>query len=268
MHVSLSFFFFNIMKTKEWEPTMTKEAFITERLVENKTIFLKKYDAIEQEITVSHREIVQDVQRIKRNILQRWLLVARVFISIILSMPILGFFVVIALYKTATAHVLDTYLRKTIREHDLNDIVPENEQLTQDETYYAERWGYKSELHHVVTEDGYILKMYRIFKKDTNPQGRKPVLIGHGLFQCSGAFVLNEEKSLAFMLIDQGYDVWVGNNRSIAGLEHVSLSFKDPEYWNWGLKELGLYDFTSMIEHVKMITGFSKVTRKIGMTFF
>lgn len=91
------------------------------------------------------------------------------------------------------------------------------------------------------------------------------MLIGHGLFQCSGAFVLNEERSLAFTLINQGYDVWVGNNRSIAGVDHVSLSHEDPEYWNWGLKELGIYDFAAMVDHVLLYSGFSKVNLVICM---
>lgn len=71
--------------------------------------------------------------------------------------------------------------------------------------------------------------------------------------------MLNEERSLAFVLIDEGYDVWVGNNRSTAGLGHTSLSYKDPEYWNWGLKELGIYDFPALIDHVRLYSGFPKV---------
>ncbi|RCH81022.1 hypothetical protein CU098_004643 [Rhizopus stolonifer] len=137
-------------------------------------------------------------------------------------------------------------------------LIPD-EMITADETYYAKKWGYESEKHELVTEDGYIIVMYRIYKKGTNPKGKKPVLIGHGLFQCSGAFVLNEEKSLAFVLVNEGYDVWVGNNRAIAGCDHISLSYKDPEYWNWGLKELGIYDFTAMIDHVREHSGYSKV---------
>ena len=88
---------------------------------------------------------------------------------------------------------------------------------------------------------------------------KRPVLIGHGLFQCSGAFVLNEDKSLAFRLIEEGYDVWIGNNRSIGGLDHISLSYKDPEYWNWGLKELAVYDFKAMIDYVRSYSGFDRV---------
>ncbi|KAK4519785.1 Glycerol-3-phosphate/dihydroxyacetone phosphate acyltransferase [Mucor velutinosus] len=196
----------------------------------------------------------RNVTRIKRSVLQKFMLAVKSVISALLSFPILFFFVTMAVYTTGKQQLLDK--QKRIQESDEDDMP--DELLTQDETYYAERWGYTSEMHEVVTQDGYILKMYRINKKGSIPRG-KPVLIGHGLFQCSGAFVLNEQRSLAFTLIDQGYDVWVGNNRSIAGLDHVSLSFKDPEYWNWGLKELGIYDFAAMLDHVKLYSNSSKV---------
>jgi hypothetical protein len=84
-------------------------------------------------------------------------------------------------------------------------------------------------------------------------------MIGHGLFQCSGAFLVNEEHSMAFQLVEEGYDVWMGNNRAVGGLDHVSLSYRDPEYWNWGLKELGMNDFTAMVDYMIEKTGYSKV---------
>lgn len=200
------------------------------------------------------------VRRVKRSMSQHLMLTARSLASIILSAPMLLYFVTIATYRTAKTHILDTYYYKKKRAQDKEEkILNQKELLTQDEVYYANLWGYTSEKHEVVTEDGYILIMYRILKKGTNPQGKRPVLIGHGLFQCSGAFVLNEERSLAFVLIDEGYDVWVGNNRSTAGLGHTSLSYKDPEYWNWGLKELGIYDFPALIDHVRLYSGFPKV---------
>lgn len=86
-----------------------------------------------------------------------------------------------------------------------------------------------------------------------------PVLLGHGLFQCSGDFVLNEENSLAFALVEQGYDVWMGNTRATSTLDHVSLSHKDPEYWAWGLKELSLHDLVCALDFVGKQTGFNKV---------
>lgn len=88
---------------------------------------------------------------------------------------------------------------------------------------------------------------------------KRPVLVGHGLFQCSGDFVLNEEGSLAFVLAKWGYDVWLGNTRATLTWEHDYLSHKDKEYWAWGLKELGLYDWVAMIDFVRQSTGYEKV---------
>ncbi|ORZ08919.1 Alpha/Beta hydrolase protein [Absidia repens] len=138
-----------------------------------------------------------------------------------------------------------------------------DEEITQDETYYARRWGYDCQQYNARTKDGYILKMYRFStqgnkKLDSEPP-RKPVLIGHGLFQCSGDFVLNEKESLVFTLVDQGYDVWTGNNRAVGSTEHTNLSQNDPCYWNWGLKELGLYDLPAMLDHIRETTGHKKV---------
>lgn len=90
-------------------------------------------------------------------------------------------------------------------------------------------------------------------------------MIGHGLFQCSGVFVLNEEKSLVFALVDQGYDVWVGNHRCAGGLDHVSLSPHDPEFWDWGLLEIATYDFPALVEYVKAHTQFPKVRNQLKM---
>ncbi|KAI7894384.1 Alpha/Beta hydrolase protein [Mucor mucedo] len=201
------------------------------------------------------RVIHKEVQRSKKTAYQEFILISRNIISFILSAPILLILLSIATFKTAKVHLLE----KTKRIQEDQEALKPDELLIQDETYYADRWGYKSEMHQVLTQDGYVLQMYRISKKGSNPQGKRPVFIGHGLFQCSGAFVLNEENSMAFVLIDQGYDVWVGNNRSISGLDHISLSHEDPEYWNWGLKELGIYDFPAMVDYVRSFTDFSKI---------
>lgn len=47
------------------------------------------------------------------------------------------------------------------------------------------KYGYEAEVHHVTTEDGYILTMHRIRK-----QGAQPFLLQHGLVDSSAGFVV------------------------------------------------------------------------------
>ncbi|KAI8992246.1 Alpha/Beta hydrolase protein [Pilobolus umbonatus] len=166
--------------------------------------------------------------------LQKW-------ISHMLSLPILIVLLITAVYKSGW----DSFKN-------------ENEMISDDELDYIRQWGYQAEVHRVKTEDGHILTMYRIYRH--TPIGKPPVLIGHGLFQCSGVFVLNEQKSLVFTLIDEGYDVWVGNNRSVSSEDHVYLTSEDPEYWKWGIKELAVYDLPAMIHHVLSLSPYKKIS--------
>jgi pimeloyl-ACP methyl ester carboxylesterase len=72
-------------------------------------------------------------------------------------------------------------------------------------------YGYFSTEHTVTTSDGYVLTVWRVNKTAT-PSGN-PVFIQHGLFGDGVVWTLNKQKSLAFVLANAGYDVWIGNNR-------------------------------------------------------
>jgi len=74
------------------------------------------------------------------------------------------------------------------------------------------------------------------------------------LFQSSGIFVVaNQHQSLAFYLVEQGYDVWMGNNRGVHG-KHTHLTSEDEQYWDWSLDELGRYDFPALVRFVAQQT--------------
>uniref|UniRef100_A0A8D2MCB5 Partial AB-hydrolase lipase domain-containing protein n=1 Tax=Zonotrichia albicollis TaxID=44394 RepID=A0A8D2MCB5_ZONAL len=114
--------------------------------------------------------------------------------------------------------------------------------------------GYPSEEYEVMTEDGYFLSLNRI------PHGkegaRTPVLIVHGFCLDGGDWVDNlPENSLAFILADAGYDVWIGNNRGSSwSRRHRSLSTASEEFWDFSFHEMAVYDLPAMVGFILMQT--------------
>jgi len=93
--------------------------------------------------------------------------------------------------------------------------------------------GYIHEEHVVLTKDGYLLGLHRLpgtqgEKRDSpgTSTGKPVVYLHHGLLMNSEVWVCLTDpyRSLAFVLAEQGYDVWLGNNRSkIVHFLHISF---------------------------------------------
>jgi len=117
--------------------------------------------------------------------------------------------------------------------------------------------GYPVEVHHVRTADGYLLELHRIPRGRTGPGGGRPVLVVHGILLSSMAWVSNPRRSLGFMLADQGYDVWLGNNRGNRyARRHVTLDPKSRQFWDFTADSQARYDQPAMIDHVLRVTGY------------
>ncbi|CAH1103885.1 unnamed protein product [Psylliodes chrysocephalus] len=117
------------------------------------------------------------------------------------------------------------------------------------------RHGYLSETHTVVTEDGYILKIHRIPKKKNGPRSRQPVLLQHGILGSSADWIINGNNSLAYLLADQGYDVWLGNARgNDYSRGHVSLPINTAQYWNFSFHEMGTKDLPTVLYYISNTT--------------
>ncbi|XP_044748470.1 lipase 1-like [Coccinella septempunctata] len=129
-----------------------------------------------------------------------------------------------------------------------------------------EESGFKGELHHTITEDGYILGLHRILRRANNtskPKGRYPVLLVHGL-ESSAVDWINHHgtDSLPYLLLNEGYDVWLGNVRGTqASLNHTSIDHRvDPSrFWDSSVHEIGFYDLPAMVDYIINTTNSQKL---------
>ncbi|XP_044588330.1 lipase 1-like [Cotesia glomerata] len=114
-----------------------------------------------------------------------------------------------------------------------------------------ERDGYQAETHTVITEDGYILSVHRIPGRENST----PVLLSHGLLMNSAIWLIpGKGKSLAYLLADRGYDVWMSNVRGNDYTSHVNLTSDTYEFWDFSFHEMGIYDFPATINYISNIT--------------
>ena len=107
------------------------------------------------------------------------------------------------------------------------------------------------------TEDGYILKMHRILPKNKNSSTKPPVILMHGMLCTSADYILlGPYKALGFLLSNNNYDVWLGNNRgNTYSFHHKTLNPKSKKFWDFSFHELGYYDLSRMIDYVLEISG-------------
>ena len=126
-------------------------------------------------------------------------------------------------------------------------------------------YGYYAEEHIVQTTDGYLLGVHRLpFKKGEEQAGvkvnagpgtsAKPVVyLHHGLMMNSEVWVCitEEERCLPFALANQGYDVWLGNNRGNKySKKSTRFSPTSPEFWNFSIDQFAFHDIPDSIDYI------------------
>lgn len=125
-------------------------------------------------------------------------------------------------------------------------------------------WGYPAEEHFVTTDDGYILALHRI---PHGRHGRKsqdraiPVFLGHCLVGSSAMWAFGPpEYSLAYLLADAGYDVWMPNIRgNTYSRNHTYLDTcgSCSEFWDFNIETSALIDYPLFIDFILNHTGAS-----------
>lgn len=150
-----------------------------------------------------------------------------------------------------------------------------------------EGYGYRISFHKYETDDGYVNTAFRIakngqngldttiedsdgeefpldpsFKIDCKPHKsfpKKVVILQHSILHSGLQFLLNGFSSLAFLLVDRGYDVWLNNSRgSIFSKEHQFLDLnilgsglsevkhQAKKYYDFSFHEMAIYDLPAL----------------------
>ncbi|CAH2056963.1 unnamed protein product, partial [Iphiclides podalirius] len=130
-------------------------------------------------------------------------------------------------------------------------------------TELTAEYGYPSEEHTVITEDGYILSIFRIEGKNCQgPTRSPPVLIMHDLLMSSDSWLDSGPGSgLAYLISDDCYDLWVGNVRgNYYGKRHQTLDPEtDIDFWQFTVYEIGVYDVPAIINYILNQTSSDKI---------
>ena len=83
---------------------------------------------------------------------------------------------------------------------------------------------------------------------------RKPVVyLHHGLLMNSEVWVCltEEERCLPFALVNQGYDVWLGNNRGNKySKKSTRFSPTSNEFWNFSMDQFAFHDIPDSIDYI------------------
>jgi len=136
--------------------------------------------------------------------------------------------------------------------------------LDYDFVQLAEHHGYSAEEHFVHTKDGFILGVHRLGRGDSNGSAEGPssrckgvVFFQHGFMQNSESWVLRGSgKDLACSLVDEGYDVWLGNNRGNKySYKHHIYSPTEDKFWDFCIDDFANYDIPAMLSYVLLHTG-------------
>ncbi|KAL8728387.1 MAG: hypothetical protein Q9166_005431 [cf. Caloplaca sp. 2 TL-2023] len=128
-------------------------------------------------------------------------------------------------------------------------------------------FGYYAEEHVVQTGDGYLLGLHRLgwrkgeegLRVNTGEGSiRKPVVyMHHGLLMNSEVWVCltEKERSLPFMLVEKGYDVWLGNNRGNKySKKSIRSSPTSNAFWDFSMDQFAFHDIPDSIDYILATT--------------
>ena len=138
----------------------------------------------------------------------------------------------------------------------------EDDEITYYYKDYIKTLGYKLEEYEVITDDYYKLSLWH-FVPNFPVDPSKVVYLQPGFMCVAWVFLQNGKQSLPFLLMEKGYDVWIGHNRgTVHSLGHLTKDSQEPDsdYWDFNLDDYALTDLPANLEAVKKYTGAKKLS--------
>ncbi|KAI8850921.1 hypothetical protein BC829DRAFT_415644 [Chytridium lagenaria] len=148
--------------------------------------------------------------------------------------------------KTGSASMLSAFIPKSLRTRRVSE-------PSQDEALFFATRRTTMDVRDYCAHAGYCCDTFETITKMASSSSSTESLRTIASLHSSGVWVTNGMHSLAFYLVDQGFDVWMGNNRTCIE-QHVNLKPSDTEFWNWSLDELARYDFPATLDLVRRET--------------
>ncbi|KAH9950564.1 triacylglycerol lipase [Amylocystis lapponica] len=134
----------------------------------------------------------------------------------------------------------------------------------QDFSHLCDIFGYVFEEHVVLTKDGYLLGLHRLPSKkgerrrSTGSSNGKPVVyLHHGLLMNSEVWVCltESQRSVAFTLVELGFDVWLGNNRGNKySKKSIHYNPNSTRFWDYSIDDFAWHDIPDSIEYILGVT--------------
>lgn len=124
-------------------------------------------------------------------------------------------------------------------------------------------FGYTAEEHVLQTKDGYLLGLHRLAWRQGEEEERvnsgpgsirkRVIYMHHGLLMNSEVWVCltDAQRCLPFVLVERGFDVWLGNNRGNKySKKAINCSSQDLKFWNFSIDEFAFHDIPDSIAYI------------------
>ena len=113
----------------------------------------------------------------------------------------------------------------------------------------------------VVTEDRYVNTIWALTSKDEFNRNGKSIIVQHGLLDTSFTWLILEDKSIAKLLCDEGYKVYLPNMRGnqFSKSHYDYDSSLNSKYWEFSFDEMAQYDLPSIVNLIKKRDGVEKI---------